>query len=318
MPGFVQGMAPPPNEALNLLRLAELNKIPLLFLESLVNLRKHTWLGQQLSRYRDRQRRTLALTADVSSLLEAAGIRYVIFKTLKPFPYTPADIDVLLRSSSDLAGAAYVLGKRNLSPLESDLYGLTMFSLDYGLNVDLTTELAVSGFIYLDKSLLFDGQKRVHCSGVQTLKPHADLVTLAAHSMYKEQTYALSDYYTFALSSQYHQRALELAQAAHARFALEAALKLTEDITVSAFASDNELMPTRMPSVTTAKTGGMMEACKALELPMRYPIPMLIRGLSQKIIGDPVSRNSLPKALESSLRPRFINKLSRHFTRRTY
>lgn len=320
LPGLVEGEAPPLKEALSLLQLAELNKTPLLYLESLRNLKRYPPFEAQLSRYRDKHRKTLDLTALVSSLLEELGIRYTIFKTLKPFLYTPADIDILLRSTRDLTKASQTLEKKGLKPLDRDLYGLTMFSVRHNLNVDLTTEVAASSFIYLDKNLLFKHASQVKVDGfkVQTLKPHADLVTVAAHCMYKEQMYTLSDYYTFALLSQHYQEALELAESTHTKFALEAALKLTYDITVNAFGSDNNLIERLNNSLQTADTNRIIQTGKRLDLPMKYPPSIVLRGLSKKLLEDPVSRKSLPTALKSTLQPKSINRLLEHIMRKGY
>lgn len=320
LPGLAEGEAPPLKEALSLLQLAELNKVPLLYLESLRKSRRHLSLEAPLSHCRDKHKKTLDLTALISSLLEELGIRYTIFKTLKPFPYTPADIDVLLWSSRDLAKASQILEKRGLKPLDKDLYGLTMFSVDHDINVDLTTEVAVSGLIYLDKNLLFNHVRQVEVEGfeVQTLEPHADLVTTAAHSMYKEQMFMLSDYYTFALSSQYYQEALDLAENAHAKFALEAALKLTYDITINAFGPDNNLIQRLENSIQIVNVNRMIQTRKCFDLPMKYPPSIVLRGLSKKLLEDPVSRNSLPTALKSTIQPKSINKLLNHIKRKGY
>lgn len=320
IPGLVEGEAPPPNKASRLLQLAELNKVPLLFLESLGKFGRHLTVEAQLSHCRSKHRKTADLITIISSLLEESGVRYAIFKTLKPFSYTPADIDVLLWSSRDLAKASKILEKRGLRPLDNDLYGLTMCSVDHDINVDLTTEVAVSSLIYLDKSLLFEHVHQVKVGGfeVQSLKPYADLVTAAAHCMYKEQMYTLSDYYTFALSSQHYQKALELAENAHAKFALETALKLTYDITINAFGSNNTLIEKLRNAIKTLSPNTIIQANKPLDIPIKYPPHVLLKGLHEKILEDPISRNSIPNAIKSTLQPRQINKLLAHITRKGY
>jgi len=306
-------------EISELLPLAEQNKIPMLFLGLLRKFRKHPPIEAQLSRYKDRHVKTLDLTALISSLLEESDIRYTFFKTIKPFPYTPSDIDVLLRSKADLTRACQTLEMKGFKPLDTDLYGSTMLSPYHGINVDITTEVAVSSLIYLNKDLLFDHVNQVKIQGfnVLNLKPDADMMVAAAHSLYKEQMYTLSDYYTLALSSQFYTEAFELAESTHATFALEEALRLTYEITVNAFGSDNILIERLKISLQTAKRG-MKQPRKGFDLPMKYPLNVLLRGLSKKILEDPTSRKSLPTALKSSLQPRFINKFLKHITRKGY
>ena len=307
------------DRAIELFPVAKLNKIALLFLESL-KFGDHSTLEAHLSCYRSKHMKTLALTSLVSDLFEEEHIQYAIFKTLKPFPYTPSDIDVLLCSTDELSNASQILEKKGLRSIEKDFFGLTMFSGEYGLNVDLTTEVAVSGLIYLDKNLLFNHVSQVKVNGfkVQTLSPHADLVTTAAHCMYKEQMYTLSDYYTFALSSKHYEEALKLAEKAHAKFALETALKLTYIITISAFGSGNTLVERLKNSINTFDLNTIIQTRKLLDLPIKYPSYVLLKGLSQKILEDPVSRNSLPKVIKSTIQPKFFSKLLEHITRKAY
>lgn len=321
LPGLVEGEPLRYNEALNLFWLAALNKIPLLYLESIKKQRNHSFLKAQLLKYRNKYSKTLNLTAQVSSLLEESGIHYTVFKTLKPFPYTPADIDMLLLSSGELGKVSNILKKSDFITLERDLYGVSMYSYKHDLIIDLTTEVAVSGFIYLDKSLLskYIYQVNVDRIKVQALYPHAELVIVATHCMYKEQMYTLSDYYTFTLFSQYYQEALKLTESVHAKLALEVALKITYDITVNVFGSNNILVK-KIESLFRGT--GMFERVsstkKNLELPMKYSPSLLMRGLLEKILEDSISRGSLPLALNSAFRTRFFTKLLNHILRKSY
>lgn len=320
IPGLIEGEGNLPLNGTSILHLAKLNKIPLFFLESLRKFKKHPTLEIEDSRYRDKQRKTLNLIATFSSLLEESGIHYTIFKTLKPFHYTPADIDVLIYSSKELTKASHILEKINLKPLGKDLYGLTMFSFDHDINVDLTTEVAVSGLIYLNKNLLFNHISQVKVNGfeVKTLKNYAELVMIASHCMYKEQMYMISDYYAFALSSQYYQEAFELAESTHTKFALEVALKLTYDITINAFGPDNNLIDRLKNALQTVNVKRGIQTHKCFDLPMKYPPSIMIKGVSKKLLEDPVSRKSLPTGFKSILQPKFINKLFEHMTRKGY
>lgn len=305
------------SNVLKLFRLARLNKIPLLLLESMKKSGRAQVPEDQLSYYRKRHRQTLNLIALVSALLERSGIRHTIFKTLKPFPCTPVDVDVLLWSKEDYPAASRILERRGLRPVGGDLYGSTLYSSDYHLSVDLTTEVAVSGFIYLDKNSLFSQVDCVKINDleVRTLQPQAELVTVAAHCMYKEQMFILSDYYTFALSSRYYREALEFAERANATFALEEALRLTYDITLNAFGSDEGISERLLDGLRAVGVRPTKYAGKCLRLPVKYPRRTIALGLSKKIIEDPVSRSSLPSALQSTLKPCFVAKLKDHISR---
>jgi len=320
LPGCVEGEPPPPNLALSLFELAVLNKIPLLFLESLRSLDDYPFLEAQLSRYRQSHERTLDLITLVSGLLQASGIRYTVFKTLKPFSYTPADIDVLLWSREDLTRTSQILEKEDLKTLNGDLYGLTMFSVGHSMNVDITTEVAASSFVYLSKKALIEHstEAEIHNVKVKALHPSADLVAVAAHCLYKEQMYTLADYYTFALSLPHYERALQLAEKTRTKFALSIALKLAYDITLNAFGPDNYLMERLSSLLQTIDLSEVMRTGRSLELPVKYSSHWLLRGLLEKILEDPVSRDSLPEALQSAVQPGFFRKLMRHMKRKGY
>jgi hypothetical protein len=318
LPGTIEGKAPLQGDSLKLFNLAKLNKIPLLYLESII-IKKSSPLETQLLYYRGRYERTLDLTAQVSGLFGESDIRYVLFKTLKPFPYTPSDIDVLFWSNQDLLNACFLLKKRGFTVLDTDLNGVTMYSFKHQLNVDLTTAVAVSGFTYLDKTMLFNNKAQVKINGVnvQTLAPSADLVTVAAHCMYKEQMYLLSDYYTCVLSSQFFQEALELAKCAHVKFALETALKITNDITVAAFGSNKAITKKLDQSLSSVDLGVVVSAGD-FDFPAKYPPQILLRGLTKKFLQDPALRRSLSPGLRSTLRSETILRLLSHFYRKGY
>jgi len=130
--------------------------------------------------------------------------------------------------------------------------------------------------------------------------------------------YTLSDYYTFALSSQYYQEALELSESMHVRFALEKALKLTHEITIHAFGSDNALAKRLENSLQRMNMNGMKRINKNLDLPVKYNSSIVLKGLLEKIREDPNTRNSLPTALKTTLQPKSINRLLTHVKRKGY
>lgn len=320
LPGLIEGDDLSPNEALRLLPLAELNKIPLLFLESLPKTKEHHILKTRFLQYRKRYEDTLDLVAITSKLLDELGILHTFFKTLRPFSYTPADVDVLFWSKEYFIKATRAFAKRGFKPLDRDLYGLTMSSPNYRVNLDLTTAITVSNFIYLDKRLLFDyvGEFEVEGSRIRSLQPPVDLVAIAAHSMYKEQMYTLSDYYTFALSSEYYKEALQIAESTHTKYSFKMALKLAYSITTTVFGLDNILANRLENLFHRIDMGKKVQADKHFEFPKKYAPDKILKGLLKKNIEDPISRKSLPRAIKSSFQPNFINKLLKHILRKGY
>lgn len=317
LPGIIEGKASLSSKRLNLFHLSKLNKIPLLYLES-QGAKGLSSLDLELSRYRKKYEETLNLTKKVSDVFEKSGIHYTLFKTLKPFPNTPSDIDVLLWSNNDLKKAYSVLKDNGFRALDKDQYGITMYNVEHSLNVDLTTEVAVSGFIYLDKILLFDNttQVKINDFTVQTLSLSADLAMIAAHCMYKEQMYLLSDYYAIVLSSHYVKEALPFARNANVYFALEIALQITYDITIRAFGSNNAIAK-ELDSCLSSNFK-LSNAKESFGLPEKYPLHIMLRGLLEKFLEDQTSRSSLSAGFRATFRPRAIHRLFSHVSRKSY
>jgi len=319
VPNIIEGTSVTTKKS-TLLSLAELNKIPLLFLENIEKEKMDEYLNTKLAHYKDKRSRTLEMMGEVANIFNNAEIPYALFKTLKPFSYTPADIDILLYSNKDLAKANNILNENGFKKSSSDSYGSTIFSARHHSNIDLTTKVAVSGFVYLDKEILFKhvGQALVNNFKVQTLNPYADLVVAAAHCMYKEQMYTLSDYYTFVLLSRYYQKAIELIKFTHSSIALDMALKLTYNITLNAFGPNNDLIQKLKIALKIAITKDPIQKARTYELPIKYPPKIIMKSLLKKLAEDPTSRNSLLTATKSSIQPRFAKRLLNHIERKSY
>lgn len=72
----------------------------------------------------------------------------------------------------------------------------------------------------------------------------------------------------------------------HTRFALETALKLTHDITIYAFGSDNALARRLENSLQKMNMSEMKRVNKNLDLPKKYNSHMILKGLLEKIRED--------------------------------
>jgi len=296
---------------------AEQNKIPLFFLKTAACGIKNHDVQYVLSQYEKKHKNTLDLITSTAQLLEKIGACYSFLKTLKPFPYTPSDIDVLLWSNENLGTIVKILKSQGCIPLEKSAYGITMFSPKYKMNLDLTTQIAVSGLIYVDKESLSSciSQFEIGGSIVQTLKPSADLLVVAAHSIFKEQTYTLSDYYTFVLLTQYWKEAAKLAKELHLKHAFNTVLKMTEAVTIIAFGSANSLMKSfEEVGITNAEETSGQE----FELPKKYDLATLSIAFLKKIKDDPMSKKSLFHIAQSASHPTFYKRLLEHALRKTY
>ena len=299
------------------LQIAEKNKISLLFLRAIVSgVDGHPFMSALLQ-YEQRYQRTLELVKFVASILEKEKISYTLFKTLKPFPYVPSDVDILLWSNNDLKIFERRLNSENCVSLERDAYGVTMFSPTHKLNIDLTTQIAVSGMVYLNKELIFDHISEIefHGNTVRTLEPAAELLAVTAHSIFKEQMFTLSDYYTLVLLAQHWGEASKLAEKLHLKHALETVLRLTETITLNAFGSLN---PLSKKTIALGITHESTSSDKDIELPKKYDVSTMIVELLKKLATDPIATSSLSNIARSFYDPAFYRKIVEHVTREKY
>jgi len=302
---------------LDFLQIAEQNKIPLLFLRTVADILEDNPTKSILLRYEEKYKKVLDFITFIAYLLEKREIHYTLFKTLKPFPYVPSDVDVLLWSDEDLKKVVVTLKAEGHLVLERDVYGVTMFSPSLGMNIDLTTQVAVSGLVYMNKKLLFGHMSELEVDGtiVQTLKPYADLLAVAAHSVFKEQMYTLSDYYTFSTLPQHWREASELAEKLQLKHVLETALRITEAVTLDAFGSLN---PLTKEFRTLRITNPAASSGEDIELPKKYDLSIIAVQFLKKIMADPLAMNSLSTAARSFCNLAFYRKIMEHATRKKY
>ena len=195
---FVNGV-----ESLELYDLAVKNKISLLYLESLKQQGKLNKLKMEYDKECTRYLKFLDGMGKVSEILDAANIEYVIFKTIKPYPAVPGDVDIVILSDHDAylnvteillkAGYKEVVARNGLSPTLPDLR-----EPKGDIVIDLQEELELNYVIYLDKNK-FRGHivKREIAPGlgINTLTSEVDLATVIIHSQ-THNLYILGEFYT--------------------------------------------------------------------------------------------------------------------------
>lgn len=222
------------DESPELYELAIRNKIPLLYLEAL---KKRGTLNELKTRYDEENAvypRFMNAIARLTKILESATVKYVVFKTMKPYPGIPTDIDLMiLGDDKQYRKALEVLLKAHYSNVASDIVDTTILSTEdnykkavetlmkptyladplknvsptgtdfldpeYSIDIDLQRELAISYVIYMDKNRFEKHVIRTKLpsgQAVNTLTPGFELATVIAHSLI-EQIYLLGEYYTF-------------------------------------------------------------------------------------------------------------------------
>lgn len=177
------------------------NRLPLLYLEQL---RKTNNLGYLKDFYIEIYNRYLSFLEcmnNVSLILNKRGIDHAIFKTFRIYPWATGDIDVLIMGSdADFKRASKVLFESGYGMLGGGPQSITFRDRTTTIGIDLYRDIAVSHLIYLDKRILSGHIIEKHLPNDRcflSLSPAADLVSLIAHSVIKEQMQKLSDYYFF-------------------------------------------------------------------------------------------------------------------------
>jgi len=190
-------------ESLELYDLAVKNKIPLLYLEELKRQGKLNKLKAKLDEEREKYLKFIGGVERVSKIFNAAGIEYTLFKTIKPYPAVPGDIDIVIlgdshmleRSIEILQEAGYkFIGATNPGPSVEDL-----IDPKDDIIVDLQEEISLSYLIYMDKNKFWDQIIEIKLptgEKIKNLTPEIDLAIVIIHSL-TEHLYTLGDFYTF-------------------------------------------------------------------------------------------------------------------------
>lgn len=325
---FVEGTKgrPAEDEVQRLLDCATDNKIWLMFLDAL---KRDGALGELESLYHsesERYSQTLITAQRVGQFLAESGVDYALYKTLKPFPVTPNDVDVLLlgdRAEQDAAIAAlqeagFTLA--GIAPLQTCLYDARDGERQgHGKEggryyVDLYREASASYIVYLDKALLSATDQRVETSAgeqwVRTLRPESDLLSTLAHSLFPEQLYTLHDYYTTLhylarMDAQENAHFVKMAKTNRVSYAARSSLGITAALHEAA----HGLAPTNLKGILEALGGPTPEvsnfAAGQLDTPYRLSVVAVVLFLLERARTSQGCRSML-RQIANMWRPRFV------------
>ena len=176
------------------------NRMRLLYLETLKEREELFDLKPRYSKHYSRYLKIFDAMARVSNFLDSLDVEHAIFKSIRPYPSATVDVDTLVFDSDKYHEAVKAMFKAGWKMLGYGPQSITFFDSDAKVGIDMYREVAVSWVVYLDKRKLKRYTVRMTLPNkevVSTLKPEADLVATIAHSVIKEQVYAVADYYTF-------------------------------------------------------------------------------------------------------------------------
>lgn len=200
-----------PEESTELFDYAFKNRVGLLYLIALKNSGQLKQLQPQYEQLKYRCKETFVTAERVARILNEANIEYVIYKTIRPYPATPNDTDIIFLGPDGaytealnlLKNGGYIeLGQAPLQVLFSDPIGVQIARWDKSggiYYVDFYKEAGVDYFVYLSKNELkknIISMELAGYNGVKVLTPEADLASILTHSVFPEMSYGLEVFYT--------------------------------------------------------------------------------------------------------------------------
>jgi hypothetical protein len=296
-----------------LTEMARLNKIAFLYLSAILT-QPHANADNKFYRDLLSRHELLIKTLDqVCSVFNDNKIEYTLFKTIKPFPTTPSDVDVLL-PIKDFQRAEGLLMSSGYIRTTSDAYSST---LQKDMIVDLQQQPSVSNLPYLPAQLLLENAiiTKVNGVDVRTLNPEAELVAIASHSFYKEQLFTMNDYYSITILAEQADLAkvVDLATQAKVLDALQIIVGLCSHITKSVF--NKQLKISELHHILKASDN---KDSSVQSMPVKFPFSLVVKLLVSRASKDEEMRKKMIPAILRIATPGQLLKLLSHATRRTY
>lgn len=310
------------NETKHLLQIADINKVHLLYIESAIKLLKECSQLQFIhSVYRQKYKKVLSSIMDVAKILNDSGIQYAVFKTLKPFPTVPSDVDLLAFEDKGLNKAHHLLRMRGYKIVKVGPNSITLKNPKLDFKIDMHKEIAVSHLIYIDKHELENYLEIKYMGGIPIVVFSQEVDTLISmnHSIYKEQIYTLADFYNILytlsdITKKQYANFIELTKTQKSNLAVLSTLAFTTLLHKMAFnyiPSDliqlyAELAPTTCHFAINHEVRKLLNS---KDLPHKFsPITVTVAILAK--LQYPRSRRNFPKQLKAFLKASFLRDFS--------
>ena len=227
-----------------LAELAKLNKVLLGFL------RRVCYKGPLRVCEENLYKRYMIEASRVSEALR--DLDYAFHKFRKPVEHVSVDVDVLVRYEH-LLKAVKALTSKGFRIEVSEPYTITM--VRDGTIVDLYTHPSFAWIVYLDGGRLLEETETIgiNLTGVEAkaLTKDAETIVTAAHAIYKENIYLLSDYYV--TKEWLSRKVLSLAEELKAEKAVETALRLNKQIERGQVETPVKLGPVQVAGILARK-----------------------------------------------------------------
>jgi len=316
-------------EAPELYTLAVNNRMPLLYLDALKRQGRLNELEPTYEQRYTRYLRFLDTLVKTSSFLNSLNIEHVVVKTIRPYPATPNDIDILcLGSNHDYREAVremFQAGYQKVSNIPSARQ-VKLYHPEDKTWIDLHKEMGVSAIICMDKKRLgkYAVDRELPNGGkIRVLTPEADLALVMLHSLVTEQLYTLAEYYTtlYWLAEMDEQRVgsfISIAKENNITLAARTHIALTAALHEAAYG----VVPDILHNVLTELGTNMPEISRfeqnEFKMPYMYRLSTVMKALLEKM-RESTTRKSVISQMTYMLNPNFtrflIQGIRQHRTR---
>lgn len=304
------------------------NRIPHLYLEAL---EKREMLGKLKLRHDKLYVNYLKLVdavGRVSSFFTDLGVKHGIFKTVRPYLAATADIDVLIFGNKYMQTINAML-QEGYKLLGSGPESTTLYDDQSDMKIDVYKEVAASHIVYLDKVKIrghLTKKRAPNGQFFQTLTREADLITVIAHSVIKEQLYSLGEYYTFLyyLAEMNAKEVCSLVNLVKGNYIIKATRSYMS-ITATLHQTAHGMVPKICKEILAELGYDTFERVRliknAFKTPHKYHILTTLKALQEKSTENR-ARRSMAMQLLSMLKPSFtgllIKDVVQHIHRETY
>lgn len=154
--------------------------------------------------YKHRESHYIEAFKRIIDLMSLYDVSYVIFKTLKPYPFMGSsyDIDLLILtiSNTKLKNTLNNLKNQNYIIQSIGINHTSLHDMNFDINIDLYIAPSYADMIYLDKNELSPQQKIGVCgTNINVLPIEEELLIMILDSAYSDRRYKLKDYYNILL-----------------------------------------------------------------------------------------------------------------------
>ena len=157
-------------------------------------------LGAFIEKISQQRRNFLMHLESIVQLLNKCDVGFVIYKTLRPVPDTPVDIDVLVESNHEILRALNCLKRRfNIEIWSVDRYSIGIRVPELKEFIDLYVKPHVADLVYMDSKLIIRNVTYLHVKEfdidmmVPVPSPEIEFCNILAHSIIKERLATLND-----------------------------------------------------------------------------------------------------------------------------